>query len=139
MKNSKAAADQILKQLDFDRHNLELYKELAKRLKDDEQESERAVTTLVEAAPKEAEHHEALALIRQEQNRWGEAIEHWRHVAALRSLEPNGLLKLAEAQIHEKRWPAAWSTIGKLKARAWPSRFSNVEGQTQQLENRIKP
>jgi predicted Zn-dependent protease len=139
LKNSKAAADQILKQLDFDRHNLELYKELAKRLKDDEQESERAVTTLVEAAPKEAEHHEALALIRQEQNRWGEAIEHWRHVAALRSLEPNGLLKLAEAQIHEKRWPAAWSTIGKLKARAWPSRFSNVEGQTQQLENRIKP
>jgi hypothetical protein len=56
----------------------------------------------------------------------------------MRALEPNGLLKLAEAQIHEKRWPAARSTIGKLKARSWPSRFSNVEGQTQSLERRIK-
>jgi len=138
LKNSKAATGQILKQLDFDRHNLELYKDLAKRLKGDDQQSERAVTTLVEAAPKEAEHHEALALIRQEQNRWGDAIEHWQHVADLRALEPNGLLKLAEAQIHEKRWPAARSTIGKLKARSWPSRFSNIEGQTQSLERRIK-
>ena len=139
LKNSKAATDQILKQLDFDRHNLELYKELAKRLQGDEQQSERAITTLVEAAPKEAEHHEALAVIRQEQNRWGEAIDHWQHVAALRALEPNGLLRLAESQIHEKRWPAARSTIGKLKGRAWPSRFSNVEGQIQRLEKRISP
>jgi tetratricopeptide (TPR) repeat protein len=139
LKDGKSAMAQILKQLDFDRHNLDLYKDLAKRLKNNEGQSERAVTTLVEAAPKEAEHHEALAVIRQEQNRWGEAIDHWKHVAALRALEPTGLLKLAEAQIHEKRWPAAWSTIGKLKAKAWPSRFSNVEGQTRQLENRIKP
>lgn len=139
LKNSKAATDQILTQLNFDRHNLELYKELAKRLKGDEQQSERAVTTLVEAAPKEAEHHEALAVIRQEQNRWADAIEHWKHVAALRALEPNGLLKLAESQIHEKRWSAARSTIGKLKAREWPSRFSNVEGQIQKLEKRIRP
>ena len=139
LKDSKSAVAQVLKQLDFDRHNLDLYKDLAKRLKDDEQQSERAVTTLVEAAPKEAEHHEALALIRQEQNRWSDAIEHWKHVADLRALEPNGLLKLAEAQIHEQRWPAASSTIGKLKARSWPSRFSNVEGQVRQLEKRIKP
>lgn len=139
LKKSKAVTDQILAQLDFDRHNLELYKELARRLKGDEQQAERAVTTLVEAAPKEAEHHEALAMIRQEQNRWNEAVDHWRHVAALRALEPNGLLKLAEAQIHEKRWPAARSTIGKLKARSWPSRFSNVDRQIQLLEKQIKP
>lgn len=139
LKNSKAATDQILTQLDFDRHNLELYKDLAKRLQGDEQQAERAVTTLVEAAPKEAEHHEALAIIRQEQNRWGEAIDHWQHVVVLRALEPHGLLKLAEAQIHEKYWSAARSTVGKLKGRSWPSRFSNVEGQTESLERRIKP
>jgi tetratricopeptide (TPR) repeat protein len=139
LKNSRAATDQVLTQLDFDRHNLELYNDLAKRMKGDEQQAERAVTTLVEAAPKEAEHHESLAMIRQEQNRWAEAINHWQHVAALRALEPNGLLKLAEAQIHEKRWPAVNSTIGKLKARSWPSRFSNIEGQIQQLEKQIKP
>jgi tetratricopeptide (TPR) repeat protein len=139
LKDSKSAVAQVLKQLDFDRHNLELYKELAKRVKGDEQQSERAVTTLVESAPKEAERHEALAVIRQEQNCWIDAIEHWKHVADLRALEPNGLLKLAEAQIHEERWAAARSTVGKLKAKPWPSRFSNVEGQTQQLEKRIKP
>ncbi|MGZ0162967.1 MAG: VIT domain-containing protein [Planctomycetales bacterium] len=139
LKNSKAAVAQVLEQLDFDRHNLDLYKDLAKRLKGDEQESERAVTTLVESAPEEAEHHETLAVIRQEQNRWGDAIAHWKHVADLRALEPNGLLKLAEAQIHEKRWAAARSTVGKLKAKSWPSRFRNVEGQTQKLETRIKP
>ncbi len=139
LKDAESAVAQVLKQLDFDRHNLELYKDLAKRLKNNEGQSERAVTTLVESAPKEAEHHEALAVIRQEQNRWGDAIDHWKHVAALRALEPTGLLKLAEAQIHEKRWPAARSTIGKLKSKSWPSRFSNVEGQVQQLEKRIKP
>lgn len=139
LKDSRSAVDQILKQLDFDRHNLDLYKELAKRLKGDERQSERAVTTLVEAAPKEAEHHEALAVIRQEQNRWGEAINHWKNVASLRALEPTGLLKLAEAQIHEERWSAALTTIGKLKARTWPSRFSNIESQIRQLEQQIKP
>lgn len=139
VKDSKSAVAQVLKQLDFDRHNLELYKDLAKRLKNNDAQAERAVTTLVEAAPKEAEHHEALAVIRQEQNRWSDAIEHWKHVANLRALEPTGLLKLAEAQIHEKRWSAARSTIGKLKAGSWPSRFSNIEGQVSQLEKRIKP
>lgn len=139
LKDSKSAIAQVLKQLDFDRHNLELYQDLAKRLKGDEQQSERVVTTLVEAAPKEAEHHEALAVIRQEQNRWADAIEHWKHVSELRALEPNGLLKLAEAQIHEQRWAAASTTIAKLKAKPWPSRFSNVEAQLRQLEKRIKP
>lgn len=137
--DTDAAIRQIVRQLDFDRHNLELYKDLARRLSDDKKQSERAVTTIVEAAPREAEHHEALALIRQDQNRWSDAIEHWQHVAELRALEPTGLLKLAEAQIHEERWTAARTTIDRLKSRAWPSRFSNVESQARQLENRIKP
>jgi hypothetical protein len=138
LKDEKSAISQILKQLDYDHHDLALYKDLAKRLKSDEGQSERAVTTLVEAAPKEAAHHEALAVIRQEQDRWSDAIDHWKHVAGLWSLEPNGLLKLAEAQIHEERWSAARSTVGKLKAKSWPSRFSSVESQTAGLERRIK-
>lgn len=138
LEDQKAAAAQILKQLDFDRHNLELYKDLAKRLRDDEGQSERAVTTLVEAAPLEAEHHQALATIRQQQDRWSDAIDHWEHVASLRALEPNGLLKLAEAQLHEERWADARSTIARLRSKSWPSRFSNVKNQILQLERRIK-
>jgi hypothetical protein len=56
--------------------------------------------------PLESESHTLLAEIRQQQNRWPEAIEHWQRVAEIRSLEPTGLLKLAEAQLHERNWLA---------------------------------
>ncbi len=128
---------QTLAQLDVDRHNLELYTDLAKRLKDDEALSERAATTLVEAAPLEAEHHQALAEYRQQQDRWNDAIVHWKQVAKLRSLEPNGLLKLAEAQLHQEDWPAARRTIEKLNKTDWPGRFQNVRRQTETLQKRL--
>ena len=51
--------------LDFDRHNLELYQRLAKRLSDDKALGERAATSLIEAAPLEAENHQALAELRE--------------------------------------------------------------------------
>lgn len=48
-------------------------------------------------------------------DRWDEAIPHWQRVAALRKLEPAGLLKLAAVQIHLKQWSAAKETVTRLQ------------------------
>lgn len=131
------ATRQLLRQVDFDRHNLALYVQLADRLKDNEAEAERAATSLIESAPNESENHTAFAELRQKQNRWGEAIPHWERVAELRRLEPTGLLKLAEAQVHEKRWDDARKSLDTLSKTGWPSRFSDVTSQVQRLQQQL--
>jgi tetratricopeptide (TPR) repeat protein len=128
---------QLLKQIDFDRHDLALYTNLADRLKDNEGEAQRAATSIIEAGPTEAENHAAYAELLQTRNRWDEAIPHWQQVAELRRLEPTGLLKLASAQIHEKQWDHARKTIRKLQQTQWPSRFNNVEPETRQLQMKL--
>lgn len=139
LEDKDGAIAQMLTQLDFDRHNLSLYRVVAERLADNAELSERAATSLVEAAPLEAEHHQALAEFRQVQGRWPEAITHWNHVVRLRSLEPAGLIKLAEAQLHEQRWQKAQQTIQKLSATEWPSRFSQVPGEVRRLMRMLPP
>ena len=124
---------QILRRLDFERHNLGLYQQLADRLRNNEAEAERAATSLIESAPNESENHAAFAQLRQQQNRWGEAIPHWRQVARLRRLEPTGLLELAKSQLHEKRWDDARSTLDELAKASWPERFGKVSDQVQEL------
>jgi len=109
------ATRQLLKLLDDRQHDLPLYQQLAMRMKDNEAQAERAATSMVESAPNEAESHAALAELRQSQDRWDEAIPHWLQVAKLRKLEPTGLLKLTEAQLHEKQWDAAKDSLQKLK------------------------
>jgi hypothetical protein len=47
----------------------------------------------------------------------------WKPVHRIRSLEPTGLLKIAEAQIHQKQTDA---TFDQLEETKWPPRFSNV-------------
>ena len=131
--DTSAAIRQTMALLDIDRHNLEHYKKLAARLKDDRAMSERAITTIIEAAPLEAEHHQAVAEIRQQQDRWSDAIDQWRQVAKLRRLEPNGLIKLAEAQIHEQQTDQARETIEQLSSTTWPARFSDVQSQIERL------
>ena len=131
------ATQQMIAQLDFDRHNLEVYKQLAKRLQSNDAMAERAATSLIEAAPLEAEHHQALAELRQEQDRWDDAIDHWRHVAELRKLEPTGLVNLATAQVHEKEWDDAKVTIKKLNQREWPSRFNTLDSQIRDLQKQL--
>ncbi len=118
-----AANQTLLAQLDFNRHNLKLYEQLAERLKSNEAEAERAATNIIEAAPTEAENHQAMAALREKQNRWDDAIEHWQQVAELRRLEPTGLLKLAAAQIHQMKFDAARKSIETLNKTEWPSRF----------------
>ncbi len=135
--NKAAATDQLLKLIDLQRHDLTLYQQLASRLKDNEAEAERAATSIIESAPNESESHAAMAELRQNQNRWSEAIPHWEQVAKLRKLEPTGLLKLAAAQVHEQKWEPAKESLGKLKKTEWPSRFNNVTHEIYQIEIRI--
>jgi hypothetical protein len=132
---SVEAAHALLAAIDVDRRNLDLLKQLADRLAGDEAQAERAATMVVEAAPQEAENHQALAERRQAQDRWSEAAEQWRHVARLRSLEPQGLVGLAGAQLHLEEWDAAAETIARLRATAWPARFGDLPGQISNLEN----
>ncbi len=84
---------------------------------------------IIESSPNEAESHAAMAALRQNQNRWSEAIPHWNQVARLRKLEPTGLIKLAGAQLHEKQFAEAGETIQKLRNTPWPTRFGDTESQ----------
>ena len=77
-----------------------------------------------------------LAEIRQQQDRWDEAIVQWRQVARIRALEPTGLQKLAEAQIHQGLWDDALKTLGKLD-KGWPPRFGDVHNKVRELRNKI--
>jgi hypothetical protein len=135
--NKAAGTQQLLTLIELDSHNLALYSQLAERLKEQPADEERAVTSIVEAGPQEAENHTALAEIRQKQNRWDNAIGEWAVLAKLQSLEPTGLLKLAEAQIHQKQWDAARKSVETLQRTAWPSRFGDVSNQTRSLQEKL--
>ncbi len=120
------ALAQTIASLELSRRNLDLWEKLADRFTAMKEpvEAERANTSLVEIAPQETEGHARLAEIRQRQDRWDEAINHWQQVARLRKLEPTGLLKLAPALLHQKRLQEFDDTLHKLEATPWPDRFN---------------
>jgi cytochrome c-type biogenesis protein CcmH/NrfG len=93
---------------------------------------------IVEMQPNESESHTMLAEVRQSQDRWPEAIEQWKEAARIRSLEPTGLLRLAEAQIHENLWEDARQTVDRLLRQDWPNRFGNIHQQARNLKARIQ-
>jgi len=130
---------QLLESVKLSRRDIALYQDLGRRydeLKDGKQ-AERAYTSIVEMLPNESEGHAALAEVRQKQNRWDDAILHWQQVARIRALEPTGLLKLAEAQVHQKQWDAAADTLRKLESKSWPTRFGDLGPQIRQLWQQI--
>ncbi len=112
-----------------------MYKDIATRCEklNRPADAERARTMIVEILPNESESHTLLAGIRQEQNRWNDAILHWRQVARIRSLEPTGVQRLAEALIYEKKWPEAREALHLLMDKPWPSRFGDVRQQAVNL------
>jgi predicted Zn-dependent protease len=122
---------------ELSRRDIKLYQDLGKRLGDQPKEAERAYTSIVEVTPSESEGHALLAEVRQEQNRWPEAVTQWKQVARIRALEPTGLLKLAAAQIHLRQWDEASQTLRKVGTRSWPQRFGDVRAQVRQLEGQI--
>ena len=140
LRNQEAAISQLLDSVRLSRRNIQLYKDLAGRYEKLKHpaEAERAYTSIIEALPNESESHTMLAEIRQSQGRWSDAIPHWQQVAQIRALEPTGLLKLAEAQIHEKQWDAAMESVRKLRARTWPDRFGDVDAQARNLERQVE-
>ena len=138
--DQEAVIRQLLESVRLSRRNIQLYKSLAERYEKLEraEDAERARTSIVEALPNESESHTLLAEIRQAQNRWVDAIQHWQQVASIRALEPTGLLKLTAAQVHEKQWDEAAETVRKLRARAWPVRFGDIDAQARNLERQIE-
>ncbi|HYW80344.1 MAG TPA: hypothetical protein VE890_12240, partial [Thermoguttaceae bacterium] len=137
--DKQGAIDQLLASLQLSRRDIQLYKGLGRRYEELQQtdQAERANTSIVEMLPSESESHTLLAEIRQGQNRWDDAIVHWQQVARIRALEPTGLIKLAEAQIHQKQWDAAAETVKRLDAKGWPSRFGDVHSTVRNLEQQI--
>jgi hypothetical protein len=92
----------------------------------------------VEAAPLEAENQQALAQLRETQNRWEEAVALWERASELWSLEPQGLLGLAAAQVHAGEPDAAQQTLDRLKEHKWPSRFDDeLSAKLPELQNQI--
>ncbi|MBM79618.1 MAG: hypothetical protein CMJ78_03365 [Planctomycetaceae bacterium] len=138
--DQEALIDQLFASVQLSRRNIQLYKNLAQRLHSMKRkdEAERAYTSIVEVLPAESESHTALAEIRQTHGDWRSAIDHWKRVVEIRSLEPTGLLRLATAQIQVKDWDEANDTIDKLKSKTWPSRFGDISQQANQLQRQIK-
>ncbi len=137
LQDNAGAVRQLLAQIDFDRHNLALYTDLAKRTKDDDALAERAATSIVESAPNEAETHQALAQLRGEQGRWNDAVAHWERVAELRRLEPTGLLGLADANREAGRIEAARENLKQLRRSDWPSHFGDVNQKIRDIEAKL--
>jgi predicted Zn-dependent protease len=137
--DKKGAIRQLLQAVQTSRRELKLYENLGRRFAEakDAKEAERAYTSIVEMMPNESESHTLLAEVRQKQGRWADAIAEWEQVAALRALEPTGLLKLAAAQIHEKEWDKARDTVQRLRSRSWPTRFGDLRQQLLSLEEKI--
>jgi tetratricopeptide (TPR) repeat protein len=137
--DKRAAIGEILRWRDYARRDIQLYADLAVRFQaiGEPEEAERARTSIVEVLPAEAESHQMMAEMFQDEDRWAEAIIQWEQVARIRSLEPTGLLGLAAAQIHEERWQEAKATLKKLRQTAWPARFSEVDAQIRDLEQEI--
>ncbi|MBI2195349.1 MAG: hypothetical protein HYU36_25490 [Planctomycetes bacterium] len=137
--DAEGVVQQLLDFAELARRDMELYRDLARRFGEmgRKEEAERALTSIVEMLPQESESHAMLAEIRQVQNRWPDAIVQWEQVARIRSIEPTGHLKLAEALIHEKRWKEAKETVKTLLGKTWPQRFGDVHAQAMQLGERI--
>ena len=138
--DKEGAVRQLLASIQLSRRDINLYRDLGGRLNGLRrgEEVERAYTSIVEMLWGESEGHTMLAEIRQEQDRWDDAIGHWRQVARIRALEPTGLLKLAAAEIHQSQWDTAAETLRKLGAQGWPSRFGDVHSQVRNLQRQIE-
>jgi hypothetical protein len=95
--------------------------------------------SIVEASPNEAENHQALAVVREGQGNWDEAVEHWEQVAELRSLEPHGLYGLIHAQIQAGELTDARESLETLEETDWNQRFeAEVQNRTAELRRELE-
>jgi tetratricopeptide (TPR) repeat protein len=136
--DTQGAIAQLIEAVQLNPRDIARYRELGKRFSEQPDQQQRAFTSIVEALPLESESHAMLAEVRESQNRWSEAIDHWQRVAEIRSLEPTGLLRLATAQIHAENWDAAQQTVERLQTKSWPDRFSDVQNQIRELRQKVE-
>ncbi|MEX0938608.1 MAG: VIT domain-containing protein [Pirellulales bacterium] len=136
--DKEGAIAQLIQAVQFNPRDIARYRELGKRFAEQPEQQQRAFTSIIEALPLESESHTMLAEVRESQNRWSEAIDHWQRVAEIRALEPTGLLRLAQAQIHAENWAAAQQTVDQLQSKAWPDRFSEVQNQIRELRQKVE-
>jgi len=138
--DAQGAIRQLFESFHVSRRDIKLYEDLGDRFAKLEQpkQAERAYTSIVEMRNNESAGHEALAKVRQRQDRWTDAVDHWKLVDRIRSKEPAGLLGLAEAQIHLKQWDEASDTVARLLQGPWPNRFGNVHGKAHELKKKIE-
>jgi len=92
----------------------------------DKQAAERARTNIVEAAPDEADAHEALARILQGEGRWIEAMGRWGQVTRLREGTPGGWYGMASAAVEAEVWDQAERAVDHILSRTWPPIFEGV-------------
>src|SRR5262249_21715995 len=74
------ATETAFRLAEVSRRDIEKWKDLGRRFAERGQvvEAERAYTSLIEMLPNEAEGHHALAQVRESENRWDEALTHWK-------------------------------------------------------------
>ncbi len=137
--DKQGAVAQMLRTLEVSRRDIQLYRDLGSRFESlgRPDDAERAYSSIVEVLPSEAASHALLAEVRQQQDRWPDAIGHWQQVAQIRSLEPTGLLRLAAAQIHQRQWDQAGESVSQLRAHVWPVRFTDVNAEIGRLQREI--
>ena len=129
-----SAARQLFELIKLYPREVNLYTQLGDRLAEQSLAvqypggKERALTSMIEMLPTETEGHAQLAKIRQQQDRWNDAIIHWQRVAEIRSKEPDGLLNLCRAYLHQRRRSEAQSALKQLRRTVWPARFDKTLG-----------
>ena len=140
MGQNRKACDAILAALALDPRQYDLIQNLAERFAKlgDEVNAERANSSLVEHEPNSAEGHRRLAVVREKQRRFPEAVVQWQEVVRVRSFESEGWFGLAEAQIRAGDQTAAHLTLETILAKDWPERSRDVRNRASQLMRRIR-
>jgi Tfp pilus assembly protein PilF len=139
MKRPDLAVAQLYAALEVTGHDVALTKELGERLVKlgDAARAERVHTNLVETMAQESESHEALARVRENQDRLPDAVEQWEQVVRIRSKEPTGYLGLARVLVRQKDKKGAVEVLQKLLGGEWESRFGDVKAEARSLLKQV--
>ncbi len=134
--DAEGAIDALFGSIRMSPHNLDAYESLAgryERTNPGASDVERALTTMVENTPHDADGHRKLAQIRETQGRLEDAVVQWEQVVRTRSLEPDGYLALVRLLIRLERTDEARKHIRHLMTSKWEQRFGDVAAKASAL------
>lgn len=139
LEDPRGAVAQLLRSVQVSRRDYNLYAELGKRFEGlgDAAAAERARTSVLDLLPNDAEGHERLAVIREQQQRFVDAVVQWQHVSRLRPLDPAGLIGTTRNQVAAGDRNAARESLQLLKRTSWPPRFQQLPQQIAELEMKM--